>query len=131
MRVAMRMVLIVTLVLNLAGCYSIVKMPDIATAAVYGPHISGGPLSPQQVARLSSWIHAHDAGWRGWMEARPAPITMSIVMHDPSGQQSSLELFESKDGSAMAYLHAPSSAQPLERYLPAAEVVALKAALGN
>jgi hypothetical protein len=131
MRVAMRMVLIVTLVLNLAGCYSIVKMPDIATAAVYGPQVSGGPLSPQQVARLSSWIHAHDAGWRGWMEARPAPITMSIVMHDPSGRQSSLELFESKDGSAMAYLHTPSSAQPLERYLPAAEVVALKAALGN
>jgi hypothetical protein len=131
MRIVVRMVLIVMSVLDLAGCYSVVKMPDIATAAVYGPHISGGSLSPQQVARLSSWIHAHDAGWRGWMETPPAAITMSIVMHDPSGRQSSLELFESRDGSAMAYLHAPSSAQPLERYLPAAEVVALKAALGN
>lgn len=131
MRVVLRIVLIVTLVLGLAGCYSVIKMPDIATASVYGPKVSGGPLTPQEVARLSSWMKAHDAGWRELMQKHPAPISMAIVMHDPHGQQSTLNLFESKDGTATAYFYASSQAPPLERYLPEADVAALKAALKN
>jgi hypothetical protein len=131
MRIVVQFVLLVTLVLDLAGCYRVVKMPDIATASVYGPHVSGGPLSPQKVAQLSGWINAHDAGWRGLMETPTAPITMAIVMRDPGGRQTSLDLFESRGGTAMAYLYAPSPALPLERYLPEADVTALKAAVGN
>jgi hypothetical protein len=131
MRAVIRIVLIITLLLGLAGCYSVIKMPDITTAAVYGPQISGGPLSPQKVARLSIWMKAHDAGWMQLMETPPVSITMAIVMHDPNGQQSSLDLFEAKDGSAIVYFFAPSPATPLKRYLPEADVVALKAAVEN
>lgn len=131
MRVMARVVVIVTLVLGIAGCYSVIKMPDIASASVYGPHVVGGSLSPPEVARLSSWVKTHDAGWRGLMETTSAPITLAIVMREPNGQQSSLNLFESKDGTAMAYFNAPSPAPPLERYLSAADVAALRAAVGN
>jgi hypothetical protein len=131
MRVSVRITLIITLMLDLAGCYSVIKMPEITTAAVYGPQIHGGPLNPQQVAQLSSWMKAHDAGWRGLMETPPAPITMAIVMHDPNGQQSSFNLFESKVGTATLYFYAPSPAVPLERYLSGVDVAALKAAVRN
>ncbi|RDS81905.1 hypothetical protein [Dyella psychrodurans] len=131
MRAVARIALIVTLALDLAGCYSVIKTPDIATASVYGPQVSGGALSPQEVAQLSSWIKAHDAGWRGLMATAPTPITMAIVMREPGGRQTSLDLFEAKDGTAMAYLNAPSPAPPLERYLSEADVAALRAAVGH
>ena len=131
MRVVVRIVLIVMLVLDLAGCYRVIKMPDIATASVYGPHVSGGPLSPQQVVRLSTWMKAHDAGWRGLMQTPPTPIAMAIVVRDSNGQQSTLNVFESKDGTATAYFYAPSPASPLERYVSKADVVALRGAVGN
>ncbi|GLQ92559.1 hypothetical protein [Dyella acidisoli] len=131
MRVMVRIALIVTLVLDLAGCYRIIKMPDIATASVYGPQVSGGSLSPQEVARLSTWMKAHDAGWRGLMGTPPAPIALAIVMRDPSGGQTTLNLFESKDGTATAYFYAPNPASPLERYLSKADVAALRAAVEN
>jgi hypothetical protein len=131
MRVVVRIALIIALVLDLAGCYSIIKTPDITTASVYGPQISGGPLSPQKVAQLSSWMNAHDAGWRELMGTPPAPITMAVVMHDPNGQQTSLNLFESKDGTATIYFNGPSPAAPLQRYLSSMDVAALKAAVGN
>ncbi|HUA78737.1 MAG TPA: hypothetical protein VL997_00075 [Dyella sp.] len=131
MRTIVRVVFIAALTFYLTGCYSIIKMPDIATASVYGPQISGGTLSPQEVAHLSSWMNAHDAGWRGLMEKHPAPMTMAVVMRDSDGRQITLNLFESQDETATAYLYAPSSAQPLERYLSKADVMALRAAIGK
>jgi hypothetical protein len=102
-----------------------------ASASIYGPQISGGSLSQQEVARLSSWMKAHDAGWRVLMETSPAPITMAIVMREPDGRQSSLDVFESKDGAAMVYFNAPSPAAPLQRYLLEADVLTLRAAVGK
>jgi hypothetical protein len=131
MRALARIAIIVMLVLELAGCYSVITMPDIATASVYGPQISGGSLSPPEVTQLSNWMKAHDAGWRGLMETPPTPITMSVVMREANGRQSSLQLFESKDGTAKAYFKASDSAPPLERYLSAADVAALRAAVGR
>lgn len=131
MRAVVQIALIVALALDMAGCYSIIKMPNIAAASVYGPQVSGGSLSPPAVARLSSWMKAHDAGWRGLAGAPSAPMTMAMVMHDPNGRQSTLNLFESKDGTATAYFYAPSPAPPLQRYLSEADVTALKAAVGN
>jgi hypothetical protein len=133
MRVVARIALNMTLMLALAGCYSVVTIPDIANASVYGPRISGGSLTPQEVARLSSWMKAHDAGWRELMETAPAPapITLAIVMREPGGRQSSLDLFESKDGTATAYLNAPSPAPTLQRYLSESDVAALRAAVGK
>jgi hypothetical protein len=129
MRSVARVALIIAVMLDLTGCYRVIKMPSIATASVYGPRISGGPLTPLETAQLSRWLAAHDAGWRGLMETTAAPISMAIVMRDPNGQQSSLNLFESRDGSATVYFYAPSSTAPLERYLPEADVAALKAAV--
>jgi hypothetical protein len=131
MRAVARIALIVMLVAELAGCYSVIAMPDIATASVYGPQISGGSLSPQEVAQLSNWMKAHDAGWRGLMETPPAPFTMSVVVREADGRQSSLQVFESKDGTAMAYFKAPDPAPPLERYLSVTDVAALRAAVGR
>jgi hypothetical protein len=131
MQLIMRIALMVTLALNLVGCYSIIKTPEIATALIYGPHVSGGSLSPQEAAQLSSWMKLHDAGWRGTTETHPAVITMAIVMREPSGRQSSLNLFESKDGTAVAYFNAPSPALPVHRYLSEADVSALWAAVGE
>lgn len=133
MRVVARIALNMTLVFALAGCYSVITTPDIATASVYGPQISGGSLTPQEVARLSSWMKAHDAGWRALMETAPAPppITMAIVMREPDGRQSSLDLFESKAGTATAYLNAPGPAPTRQRYLSEADVAALRAAVGK
>lgn len=131
MQVMARMALSVTLLLVLAGCYGVIKSPDVATALVYGPDVSGGTLTAQQVAQLSDWVRAHDAGWRRLMRAPPRSITMAVVMREPGGRQSTLDLFASNDGSAMAYFYAPSPAQPLERYLPAADVAALHTAVGH
>lgn len=131
MRVVARIATNIVLMLALAGCYSVIKTPYIANASIYGPQISGGSLSPQEVARLSSWMKAHDAGWRVLMETSPAPITLAIVMREPGGRQSSLDVFESKDGAATAYFNAPSPAPPLQRYLSEADVLTLRAAVGN
>lgn len=131
MQTIVRTILIVALVLDLAGCYSIIKMPDIATASVYGPQIAGGTLSPQEVARLSSWMKAHDAGWRGLMKTSLPPMVMAVVMRDQDGRQSSLNLFESKDDTATVYLYQPSPALPLERYVSKADVIALREAVGK
>jgi hypothetical protein len=126
-----RTALIGTLMLVLAGCYGVIKTPDVATASVFGPNISGGALAPQQVAQLADWVRAHDAGWRGLMRAPPASVSMAIVMREPGGRQSTLDLFVAGDGSAMAYFYAPNPARPLERYLQAADVAALRAAVGH
>ncbi|WP_148108997.1 hypothetical protein [Dyella dinghuensis] len=131
MRVVARIAANMVLALALAGCYSVIKTPSIASASVYGPHISGGPLSAQEVARLSSWMKAHDAGWRVLMETSQAPITMAIVMREPDGRQSSLNVFESKDGTAMVYFNAPSPAPPRQRYLLEADVQTLRSAVGK
>jgi hypothetical protein len=131
MRFAPRMILITTLILGLAACYGVIKTPDATTASIYGPQISAGPLSPQKVTQLSNWLKAHDAGWRAWKGSSTAPITMAIVMHDASGQQTSLNLFESKDGTAVLYFYPPGSAQPLGRYLLQTDVAALRAAVGH
>ncbi|GLQ49349.1 hypothetical protein ACFFJT_20520 [Dyella flava] len=131
MRAVVRVALIVTLVLNLAGCYDVIKTPEIATASVYGPGISGGSLSPGEVAQLSSWLRAHDAGWRPLMETAPAPITLAIAIRGPTGRQSFLQLFEAKDGTAMAYLKEPIPARTLQRYVSAPDVAALRAAVGH
>jgi hypothetical protein len=125
MRVVAQMAFITTLALGLAGCYHFIAPPDMATAAVYGPSVPIRSLSPQQMARLSGWIKAHDAGWRDLMETPPAPSTITIVMRESNGQQSYVNLFESKDGAAMAYFYPPRPASPLERYLPEADVAAL------
>lgn len=129
MRIVARIALIVTLAMGLAGCYDVIAVPDIATAAVYGPHISRPSLTPQQIAQLSSWIKSHDAGWRHLMETPPAPITLAIVMHEASSQQSTFNLFEAKDGSATVYFYAPSPAPPRKRYVSQADVAALWAAV--
>jgi hypothetical protein len=131
MRIPARLALLVTLLPALAGCYGVIKTPDVATASAFGPNISGGALAPQQVAQLADWVRAHDAGWRGLMRAPPASVSMAIVMHEPGGRQSTLDLFVAGDGSAMAYFYAPSPARPLERYLQAADVAALRAAVGH
>jgi len=129
MRVFARTILIVALALGVAGCYSVIKMPDIASASVYGPNVSSGPLSQQEVAQLSSWMKAHDAGWRRLVETPPASVTMAIVVHESNGRQSALELFESKEGGAMVYFYAPRPALPLVRYVPPADVAALRTAI--
>jgi hypothetical protein len=126
-----RIAFIITLLLGLAGCYRIIAIPDVATAAVYGPHVPIRPLKPQQVARLSNWMKAHDAGWRDVMETPPAPITMRIVMREPNSQQSYFDLLELKDGTATMYLYAPSPAPPLKRYLSEADVAALWEVIRN
>jgi hypothetical protein len=125
MQAIVRIALIVTLALGLAGCYRVIAIPDMATATVYGPSVPIRPLRPEQVARLSSWMKEHDAGWRNLMETTPAPITLAIVMREPNGQQTTFSLFELKDGSAAAYFYAPSPMPPLKRYLFAADVAAL------
>ncbi|GLQ46502.1 hypothetical protein GCM10007862_15530 [Dyella lipolytica] len=131
MRVVVRIALIVMLVLGLTGCYHIIAIPDVATAAVYGPNVPIRSLRPQEVARLSSWIKAHDAGWRDLMGMPSTPMTMRIVMREPNNQQSNLDLFESKDGTAMVHFYAPSPAPPLSRYLSEADVAALLSTVGN
>ncbi|HTV83899.1 MAG TPA: hypothetical protein VME63_00720 [Dyella sp.] len=131
MQAVARGALIATLIPALAGCYSVVKIPEVASASVYGPGISGGALRAQQVAQLSDWLKAHDAGWRAPMGTPPRSITMAIVMRRAGGPQSTLDLFAWNDGSAMAYLYAPAPASPRERYLPAADVAALRAAVGH
>jgi hypothetical protein len=131
MQVVVRMALIVMLVLGLTGCYRIIAIPDVANATVYGPNVPIRSLRPQQVAQLTSWIKAHDAGWRDLMGTPPTTITMRIVMRAPNSQQIYFDLFESKDGTAMAYFYAPSPAPPLERYLSEADVAALWEMLRN
>jgi hypothetical protein len=131
MQLVARIALIVALPLVLAGCYGVIRTPDAVTASVYGPHVSGGPLSAQQVMQLSDWMKAHDAGWRRLMRTPPASITMAIVMREPGGRQSTLDLFVSPDGAAMAYFYPPGPAPPLERYVPAVDVAALRAAVGR
>jgi hypothetical protein len=131
MRVAVRIAFIVALVFGLTGCYRVITIPDIATAMVYGPNVPIRSLKPQQVARLSSWIEAHDAGWRDLMETPPAPITMRIVMREPNSQRIYFELFESTYGTATMYFYAPSSALPLKRYLSEADVASLWEAVRN
>ncbi|RUL75966.1 hypothetical protein [Dyella choica] len=131
MQAIMRIVIVAALVLGLAGCYHIIKMPDIATASIYGPEISGGTLSPQEVASLSSWMKAHNAGWRGLMASLPAPVAMAVVMRTQDGRQTTLNLFEAKDGAATAYLFQPSPTLPRERDLSKADVIALRAAVGK
>jgi hypothetical protein len=131
MQAVARRGLIVAFTLALAGCYGVIKTPGMTSAAVYGPQLAGGALTAQQVAQLSQWVRAHDAGWRGLMRAPPASVSMAIVMHEPGGRQSTLDLFVAGDGSAMAYFYAPSPARPLERYLQAADVAALRAAVGH
>lgn len=131
MRVVVRIVLIVTLVLGLTGCYRIIATPDIATATAYGPNVPIRSLRPQQVAQLSSWMKAHDAGWGDVMQTRPAPITMRIVVREPNNQQIFFDLFESKDGTAMVYFYPPSPARPLKRYLSEADVATLWEAVRN
>jgi hypothetical protein len=131
MRNVVRFALVVTLMFGLTACYHIIATPDIATAAVFGPDVPIRSLKPQQVAQLSSWIKAHDAGWLDMMQTPVAPLTMKIVMRGPSAQQSYFDLFESKDGSAMVCFYAPSPARPLKRYLPGADVAALWEAVRN
>lgn len=117
MQVVVRIAFIVTLVLGLTGCYSIIAVPDMATAAVYGPTVPIRSLSPQQVGQLSSWMKAHDAGWRYLMGAPLAPITVRIVVREPNSQQIRFDLFEFKDRTAVMYFYAPSPSRPLKRYL--------------
>jgi hypothetical protein len=131
MQLIARIALFVALPLVFAGCYGVIKTPDMATASVFGPHVSGGFLSAQQVAQLSDWMKAHDAGWRALMRTPPSSVTMAVVMREADGRQTTLDLFVADDGSAMAYLYAPSPAHPLERYVPAADVAALRAATGR
>jgi hypothetical protein len=131
MRTFPRVAFILGLVLGLAGCYRIVATPDIATAAVYGPHVPIRPLTPQQVARLSSWMKGHDAGWRSSTQTPYMPTIMRIVIRDPGGQQSRLDLLEAKDGMATLLLYAPAPAAPLKRYLSDADAKALWDAVAN
>ena len=131
MQIVVRIALIVTLVLGLTGCYSIVAMPDVATASVYGPRIPIRSLSPQQVARLSTWMKAHDAGWRALMETPPVVITMRLVLREPNGQQIHFDLFMSTHGTATMYFYAQSPAPPLKRYLSEADVATLWESLRN
>jgi hypothetical protein len=131
MRIVARITLIITLLLGLTGCYGIIVTPNIATAIVYGPNVPIRSLRPQQVAQLSSWIKAHDAGWRGLMETPPVAQTMRIVVHEPDSQQGYFDLFLAKDGTATMYYYAPRPALPLKRYLPEADVSTLWEAIAK
>jgi len=131
MRFAVRMTLFTMLLLGLAGCYHMVAMPTVATAVVYGPALPIRSLTPPQVARLSRWLKAHDAGWRRPAAAPSSRMTLSMVLREPTGRQSRLDLFESKDGTAMVYFYAPAPALAFERYLSAADVLALLACIAS
>ncbi|GGA10398.1 hypothetical protein [Dyella caseinilytica] len=117
---------------TLAGVWDhTIAIPDIATATVQGRGISSRLLTPQQLTKLVDWFKAHDKGWEGLMETPPAPIAMEIATSGPNGQQSSLDLFVSNDGTATAYFYAPKPAFPLKRHLSEADVKGLQAAIGN
>jgi hypothetical protein len=131
MRVIARICFTTMLVLGLSGCYSIVAMPDIATATVYGPHLPIRTLTPTQVLQLSNWMKAHDAGWHGLMETPPTSPAMTIVMHEPNSQQSYVDVFRLKDGGAMMYFYATRPRLPVKRYVSEADLAALWEAVRN
>jgi hypothetical protein len=76
-------------------------------------------------------MKGHDAGWRSSAQTPYMPIIMRIVIRDPGGQQSRLDLLEAKDGMATLLLYAPGVASPLKRYVSDADAMALWAAVAN